>query len=484
MICPHCGETEEGGAGFCSKCGNSFNAEPDVRPDVKPPGRGSANIWMIIATVCIAAVLIGACVFFYIVPHEKGTKVTLRDPYGNPLGSVSVVPGSRLIDIEQLEAKEDSIGTKFAGWYTDESLETPFNKFTTVTSSITLYSDWNDLSFDLVQNEKAIPNNTKDCTFTNTTTADPPNSIVSTTWTIVDSFKSNNNKIVTKALVTAPAMDYSRNLNKGMYDVTMTVTFDDGAGGTFAKSKTVSKVVDGEISSTASWNDYSGVPRTLTLKFDTDDYIEFAKKNWKRSFYIPDIANFAEYGSDAILGIKHDLEIMFDNGGTPLSKQDQANLLASFVNNGIGTSGSTKDYDYYYYQLPGLAIGTPTEYYKYPLESLYDMAINGSIGDCDDHAILTAAIAKACGFDSSIIVMTKAGEEGHAVAGIKDDGTFVPPAPQPTPVPGNSSAKSVFTERDGYYGCETFRYSFKLLIGNVQGEYQGPGWNVRVFVVR
>ena len=517
MICPHCGWTEEGDAVLCDKCGNSFDTVPDVQPDVelgadpciepganpnigpsaKPPGRSPANIWTVVITVCIAVVLVAAGVFFYIVPREGEVKVSLQDPYGNSLGSVSVTK-SGLIDLNQLEARENSFTTQngltFAGWYTDKSLNTPLKKFAKVSGSITLYSDWNNLSFDLVQIEKAAPdNNTKDCTFTNTTAPDPLNTIVSTDWTIVDSFKSDHNEIVKEAPSIAPGnVKYDINLNKGMYDVTMTVTFDNGAGGTIVKSKTECKVVDGTIThAVTGWTDYRSVSRTLTFEFETQDYIKFAKKNWERNFSTNSIADFADYDSKVIKDIRDQLEDMFENGGTPLSKQDQANLIASFVNVGIGTKYSVIQkyinlgYKYtghegYYYKLPGQS-EEKAEYYKYPLESLYDMVFYETIGDCEDHSILTASIAKACGFDSALIVLTYSDPDdpemkliGHAVAGIKDDGSFVPPS---------SIGGYKFLNVKGYYGCETYRYEAAPRLGNVESKYQGIGWTQRAHTV-
>jgi hypothetical protein len=115
------------------------------------------------------------------------------------------------------------------------------------------------------------------------------------------------------------------------------------------------------------------------------------------------------------------------------------------------------------------------EYYKYAVESLYDKILYGGIGDCDDHAILTAALGKAFGFDTAVLVITNPNEkEGHAIAGIKNDPAFDPPFEEPSPQPGAS-----FKEVDGYYACETFRTSLKLQIGNVESKYLGQGWKWR-----
>jgi hypothetical protein len=167
-----------------------------------------------------------------------------------------------------------------------------------------------------------------------------------------------------------------------------------------------------------------------------------------------------------------------------MSEQDRANLIASFVNEGL--SGNERDSDHFYYRIQGIHISsTSVEYYRYPEEALYDRIMYKGLGDCDCHAILTAAIAKACGLDSAVLVMTNPDPsiaEGHAIAGIKlkaED--FTPPGPQSGP--GWSASFMDPEKLNGYYACETFRKGWKLFVGNAEDEYQGSGWTWFVFPV-
>ncbi|MCL2786742.1 MAG: InlB B-repeat-containing protein [Methanomassiliicoccaceae archaeon] len=463
---------------------------------------GIAKLDVVIIAVGIVCALILINMYF-IQPADKTVNVTLSSD-GNTIGKAPVT-GVGFADLNWLEETEKNLEPRgdltFAGWYTDSSFEEPFYKFTQIRSDTTLYANWNELDISLAQTETAPVTNSKTCTFT-VVNADI-STIGSITWTVTDSFKSNNNEAFPKKVIDDPtSLSFDESLKKGMYDVTLTVTFDDGAEMTTRKTV----IVDGIISNTTSWNDYRDIPRTpgvmdhsIEYSFDVMDYIHFAKMNWAREFRINAIASFAVYeyedsASDkyVIQVIADKLKAMFDADPT-MTKQDQANLVASFVNHGLSPATlPNRNSDYFFYFIPKYHASQndgSVEYYRYPMESLYDKIMYGGIGDCDCHAILTAAIAKACGFDSGVMVMTYHNphnendrQVGHAVAAIWDDPSFDPGFTEPAPQ-GSGSNRSSFKEVDGYYACETFRPSQTMWVGLLQDTYQGAFWTHRVFVV-
>jgi hypothetical protein len=158
-----------------------------------------------------------------------------------------------------------------------------------------------------------------------------------------------------------------------------------------------------------------------------------------------------------------------------MSRQDSADLLASFVNHG---TFYVHDHKYYSLPLPGGGFENEglAEYYKYPMESLYDETVYGGAGDCEDMAILVAAIARSFGFNEvAIITITKAGAEGHAIAGIKD-ASFIQPPEQPG---------AYFYAPNGYYACETTDGWGPLWVGNVKFPLgDPPGWTKSVYPVK
>jgi hypothetical protein len=375
-----------------------------------------------------------------------------------------------LYDIEDVLTNDDTTVT-FAGWYYDRPCKDPFRKFQRVKNDTSLYAGWKILDFDLEDQLGPVVNHKIPYELKNTTAgASPP-----TTWTVKDAFKTNNNVISTQTFGDgAPDDTHTLFLAPGLYDITMTTTVNGKE-----EIMTRTEKVGGTLTDTVTWNDYSTVPfpYTITYTLDVEDYIKFAKKNWKREFRIPDIASFVTYDTLFIQNIAESFDDIFSTNPA-LTEQDKANIIASFVNRGLGGPSTWASMsDSTYYMIPGVHVSAVSvEYYKYPAESLYDKILYGGIGDCEDYAILTAAIAKACGLDAAIIVMTNPTQaEGHAIAGIKDTG-FTQPEP---PYPSGYSFKSV----GGYYACETFRKNVKALVGLVETKFLGPGWTQRAYPV-
>jgi uncharacterized repeat protein (TIGR02543 family) len=454
----------------------------------------STNLKIVVLIVAVS--FIGACGAFY-VASERGPVVTLVSIDDGVISSKTITDNgfADLVWMDNIgeRLRSDDIqgakGLNFAGWYTDRERTVPFYKFTVITESITLYADWNELDFTLTMAAEDPAKNTRACTFTNTTSSD---AIASTSWTVIDSFKSNNNVI---ADTNPGGTGYSASIGKGMYDVTMTVTFSDDV----TKTTTRPEVVGGTISDTVRWKDYYNNEHTMNYSFQTEDYIVFAKQNWKREFKIPRIAEFAVYETDiedyAITVLADNFKKLSWTEGSDtvawndLDKQKKLNLIASFVNNGLSPTKENKNNDWYYYRIPGVhSSDMSVEYYRYPMEALYDRTMNGGLGDCDCHAIITAALMKACGYDSGIMVLTKPKTEGHAIAAVKEFAEDeVPAFVVPKPYPASGTPQWSFMIVDGYYGCETFRPDSGATpwLGNFESKYQDTagGWTQRVFAV-
>ena len=437
---------------------------------------------MTIAAAVITAVIVLSMSYMFFFSEEKGPSVTAIGPDGTSLGSVSVTRNG-FVSIDWMEIQEAKItadgkplGISFAGWYTDSSFETPFYRYTQITGNINIYADSNELDFSLTQSSVISDVNKRSCTFTPEGFTPDPGSV---TWTITDSFKTWGT--VPGAVTDSPAATHA--LNMGMYDVTMTAAVDG------EEKKTTKAVIVGEpaenpgdlgdeIKTTVTWTDYEGNARTLSYSFSVADYIGFAKMNRMRDFRIPAIAGFVVWdwvtsNPNPVKEIADKLVKMADDEG--MTEQQKMNLIASYVNSGEWVSDSK------YYRIPGVHKNdVSVEYYKYPMEALYDWILYGGPGDCECKSILTAAIARAAGFEYvGIIVLTNPSPtvlEGHAVAGIKH-ADFEPPVPR---------SGTYFYQLNDYYACDTVSPGPALAglrLGELLEKYNGDGWSKRLFTV-
>jgi hypothetical protein len=327
----------------------------------------------------------------------------------------------------------DLIGSSslnFAGWYTDTSFDTPFYKFTVIKESTSIYAGWGEPLFTIWPTGTPTVNNYVNCVLTNVTAGVP---FESTSWKVVDAFKTSEPRAGTKPpsdtgpTVTSPSGDnpvWTVDLMPGLYEVTMTTTVTVG-GEQVTKSITRTEKVEGSVSKTITWEDKNESKwYTITCTIDyMSEYIKLAEKNRAREFRISEIASFVVI-TPTIQKIADDIkaEVSLKFSGT-YTQQQLMNAIMSFVNSNPWKSDS----DYYY--IKGFHKSHSegyVEYYKYPIEAVYDTILYGSQGDCDCESILMAAIAKAAGF-TEVAVITIVGpmnrpvseREGHAVAGIK-----------------------------------------------------------------
>ena len=449
MICPRCGQVRDDGIRFCTRCGSHL--EPEVT--ARPAGKGTEAM----TAVAVMLLLLAAGAAFLVVTEERDPSVILISD-GMIVGSVSVAKGGTVN--EWLSEIGDTLVNgplRFAGWYTDASLRNAFYEMMPIERNITLYAKWSALAFSMEQSFSPAVNRER-CTFQSDI-----DGVVPVSWEVKDSYKTNNTPTFT-----GNNEIFSADLPPGRYFVTMTVSETEKL------TKTVT--VGGVISSVSShlpdgWKDYSNIDRTLDFSFDVTEYLIFAEKNRERYYRHALIGTFVVV-TDTIEDIADSIDIMFGQNGTG-KRQDLMDLVASFVNN--TTKNQDKNRDSFYYGPPG-HVADNIEYYKYPMESLYDRLIYDSYGDCEDHAILTAAIAMVLDFDVAIIIMTNPSRAiGHAVAGITD-----PSFEKPTALPN-----TMFCSKDGYYACETFRPGQRMLVGLIGSEFrESDGWVFKVVPVK
>jgi len=452
--------------GGAPSSGDAAAVEPvSVNPSGKRgrrPKSGSKSGASIMYAIAVAAIVMSAGLVYVNFYQDDGPTVTLSSG-GQSIGSIKVTEGG-FVDINWLEYTQYRLtapgpGLNFAGWYTDPSYQSVFYRYTPIRNDTIIYAGWNELSFDVVQNnsESGKPNELT-CTFTNTTVSYGE---AYTTWTVNDSFKTSGSIPGTSPGV---GVSHTTTLNIGMYDVTMTV-FSGGEKKSMVRSIVVGDDAGTAVTKTVNWN-FRGEPYTLTYSMHVSEFIEFAKMNRNREFKIPQIADHTAWDIPVVHRIAGDLEKIMPAG---LSKQDQMNFIMMFMD-GYWQSDSV------YFRIPGVhRTAESVEYYKYPAETLYDWAVYDFQGDCEDMAILAAAIAKAYGFaDVAIIVLTNPGSaEGHAIAGIKDS-SFVPIDSI------NLRPGTFFYELNGYYACDTVNGQ---KVGELGTKYRPAEWNKRLFPV-
>ncbi|MDR2866492.1 MAG: InlB B-repeat-containing protein [Methanomassiliicoccaceae archaeon] len=441
-----------------------------------------------LVAIAVAAMMVTGGLAYFFLFTDKEPVVTLRSG-GEVIGSVTVTKGASVeswLD-EQTGMMTGSEGYHFAGWYTSASFNTAFYSPLPIEDDITLYAKWSPLTFDIIQTDitQTGASNKETCTFTYGLLLNDPSATFD--WEIRDSYKTNNipsNKAtypdayVEFAGGMKDGGSYTIDLYPGRYNITLTMT---DTTGTSILTKTMT--VNGRISSSVEWNDYYQDPvadkdrkHKLSFGFDVKEYLLYAEKNRARDFKISNIGSFGVWQTDAIKEIANKLMALADDLGLE-ERYDRMNLIASFMNNALWVATyAERTNDSFYYKIRGVhTSNTSVEYYSYPTEALYDWALYKALGDCECHALLTASIAKAAGFESAIIVMTNPNvAEGHAVAGIKD-ASF-----SDTTVKGQAGAYLCII--NGYYACETYRFKLALWVGNLESGFtESNGYKLKAY---
>ena len=151
--------------------------------------------------------------------------------------------------------------------------------------------------------------------------------------------------------------------------------------------------VNGDTALTYTWVN-SGKQYTITLYIDYSDYKYYrdltpVSERCQESTHVRD-KQFVTYNDKYVL----QLASSFKNMTSGMTDLQRMNFLLAFT-------------QYIEYQSDDVFTGYE-EYWKYPVETLYDQG-----GDCEDTSILFSAIAEAMGYNTSLLLFP-----GHMAAGV------------------------------------------------------------------
>ena len=239
--------------------------------------------------------------------------------------------------------------------------------------------------------------------------------------------------------------------------VSRTVTYLDGKSATWS----MNVVVDGIEQRTLAWKYqedtwYSGLTdwwlnnRDGNIKLDLsyEWFYDYRSDDVPRG-YGPAHDSIDEYVTedDPVIQLIADrIESM--TGG--MSQLDRLNCVLKLV--------QSIDYQY---DIDGMGV---SEWYKYPAETLWDMK-----GDCEDHAILFAAIAQAMGYD----VIIHRVQCVNVLTG-ETDGYHIAPA-----VAVSGASGSYYTLNGvKYYYCEATSIVGTSVMNNANVGYKPSGYNI------
>ncbi len=265
-------------------------------------------------------------------------------------------------------------GTEFSGWYDSDG------DLVSSSSTYTFTAQYGDVSLYAM--------NSQDPDIV-TSTGTPLTSEGSdgTTWSIYDS-----DGVLYSSFIGDPGQ-FSFD-DPGSYTI---VTYDPEIG----VHRQFTAMVDGYTTIEYQWT-VDGTTYTYSLSILYSD-VEYYRDYYDVSQRQQDIANdhqrdvtFVTYGDAYIQRMAADFTAM-TSGMTDL---ERAGFLLAFVQ----AIGYQDDEVYMGYE----------EYWKFPLETLYDHG-----GDCEDTSILLAALSKAMGYDAALILMP-----GHMATGVHIDGTY------------------------------------------------------------
>ena len=269
-------------------------------------------------------------------------------------------------------------GEGFKGWYDENGNQVsadPEYKFVAGGSDIVLFA-MNSKDPDIVAE--------KDVQITLTADSD----VHSAVWYVMD---ISGDVIATSETVTLNHTFTSA----GEYTILM-----DGESDTSEVHRFWSVSVNGDTALTYTWT-YSGKQYTTTLYIDYSDYKHY-KDLTPVSQRCQDTTNhlrdkqFVTYNDKYVLQLASIIKNM-TSGFTDYQRMD---FLLSFT-------------QYIEYQSDDVFTGYE-EYWKYPVETLYDQG-----GDCEDTSILFSAIAEAMGYNTSLLLFP-----GHMAAGVDLDGNY------------------------------------------------------------
>ncbi|MDR2846041.1 MAG: InlB B-repeat-containing protein [Candidatus Methanoplasma sp.] len=282
-------------------------------------------------------------------------------------------------------------GYVFDGWYSEDVLLSKSSEYDfRITENRTIsahFSVDHDASFSVEKSSEFAPSVV-------TVTGTPGGEIVQRTWTLTDA-------LTEKYLGSYYGDSFSRSFDSATaVKITQSVTYSDG----YTSESSCTEVVDGLTTAHYEWKYmaetwYSGIlgfnNRTATYdaEYRFSEYFLYADSELSRSGPKTQdwIENFVTSEDPAILALAQSM-ISSTSG---MSQLQRAQYVSNFVQTAI-----TYEYD---------DVKGPTEYYKFPYETLYE-----GRGDCEDSALLYISLMKAMGYDTALLRLNYT-NSGHAV---------------------------------------------------------------------
>jgi len=190
----------------------------------------------------------------------------------------------------------------------------------------------------------------------------------------------------------------------------------------------------GNITKSYTWR-YQGVEYNAKLTFSYDKYHAYRERNpdGRAVTNYSNVTSFITFQSQAVIRLAESLQEAYSSG--PIIKnQDFASFILSFVQICFDYPpySSYMDADKYLYG--------QDEYFAYPIETIFH-----GMGDCEDTAILCAALLKALGYNAGVLIVP-----GHATAAVGLD-EYTPDLYSPL----NFEIISKSIRGVTYYACET-----------------------------
>lgn len=236
-----------------------------------------------------------------------------------------------------------------------------------------------------------------------------------------------------------------------------TLELPEGSVGSY----TVRAIVDGEvyegtlvvnvpITKVYTWDfvgpDARAKRFSASINFSYSEYYDYVVDTSIGRANYHKIADFAVV-DDSIRGLEESLRSAYVSV-YPMDAEWYANFILSFVQINMDYPPLARN-DGDSMSSPDTYLYGKAEYFAYPLQTLFF-----DLGDCEDTAILCAALFDAAGFDAAVAVLyadsSSGGLTGHAAAGVK-----MTKVVSSTPVPSEYIVSDKVVGGVNYYACET-----------------------------
>lgn len=266
-------------------------------------------------------------------------------------------------------------GTEFVGWYNE------FGHFIGGSTTCTIVA----LSSDM--RVFALNADDRDVDITGTgTVLEMGYGMTSSSWELID---YHTHRTVTTS--TGSDFTYDFKSTAGSFILTCWGILDGKECGKF-----VNVYRDGPVLRTYEWKDNNDNSHNYSLEIQYSDFLSYREKDVIRHMSSDqEDLKFVTYNDKYIKKIASDFEVRYKD----MSDDEVLDVILTFT-------------QYIPYQLDSVYMGQ-MEYWKYPVETLFD---NG--GDCEDTVFLFCAIATAMGYETALLYF-----DGHMAAGIAEHGS-------------------------------------------------------------